>query len=137
MKKWKSDMLVENILCFQQTEVVGFVMALMKCTQAKNKKLKLGTGGLTMPEYIERKALKYEMTEAMCGTGYQQWAIDVIDRLPTADVVEVVRCKDCEHWGGVIYGFVCRKFSGIETKICMHADDFCSHGERKEVTNNG
>ena len=54
MKKWKSDMLVENILCFQQTEVVGFVMALMKCTQAKNKKLKLGTGGLTMPEKCEK-----------------------------------------------------------------------------------
>lgn len=54
-----------------------------------------------------------------------------IRNLPTADVVEVVRCKDCEYWGGVIYGFVCRKFSGIETKICMHADEFCSYGKRK------
>jgi hypothetical protein len=49
-----------------------------------------------------------------------------------ADVVEVVRCKDCAHWGGVTYGFVCRKFSGLETKICMGADHYCSFGERKE-----
>ena len=52
--------------------------------------------------------------------------------LSTADVVEVVRCKDCAHWGGVTYGFVCRKFSGIDTKICMGADRYCSYGERKE-----
>ena len=49
-----------------------------------------------------------------------------------ADVVEVVRCKDCVHWGGVAYGFICRKFSGIETKICMGADHYCSYGERKD-----
>lgn len=48
------------------------------------------------------------------------------------DIVEVVRCKDCIHWGGVTYGFVCRKLSGIETKICMGADHFCSYGERKD-----
>lgn len=62
--------------------------------------------------------------------------IEVDDSVPNVatavDFVEVVRCKDCEHWGGVIYGFVCRKFSGIETKICMHADDFCSYGARME-----
>lgn len=48
------------------------------------------------------------------------------------DVVKVVRCKDCTHWGGINYGFVCRKLSGIDTKICMGADHFCSYGERKE-----
>ena len=49
-----------------------------------------------------------------------------------SDVVEVVRCKDCKHWGGITYGFVCRKFSGIDTKICMGADHYCSYGERSE-----
>ena len=68
-------------------------------------------------------------------TGGHSSVRKVISREPTIDAVEVVRCKDCEHWGGVIYGFVCRKFSGIETKICMHADDFCSYGKRKEVKN--
>lgn len=56
----------------------------------------------------------------------------VLIQAPTADVVAVVRCKDCVHWGGATYGFVCRKFSGIDTKICMGADHYCSYGERRE-----
>lgn len=91
-----------------------------------------------MPEYIERKALKYEMTEAMCGTGYQQWAIDVIDRLPTADVVEVVRCKDCKYRGW--FQEPCHGKSVHYCKIhdnCITKNDFCSYGKRKEVANNG
>jgi hypothetical protein len=55
---------------------------------------------------------------------------EILEDASTDDVVEVVRCKDCIHWGGVTYGFVCRKLSGIETKICMGADHFCSYGER-------
>ena len=50
---------------------------------------------------------------------------------PTADVVEVVRCKDCKHYGGVAYGFVCRFHSGLNHRICTHEDDFCSYGRRK------
>ena len=50
----------------------------------------------------------------------------------TTDVVQAVRCKNCEHWGGVTHGFVCRKFSEIDTKICMGADHFCSYGVRKD-----
>lgn len=53
-----------------------------------------------------------------------------------ADVVEVVRCSKCQHWGGVTFGFICRKFSGENTKICMHADDFCSYGERRSENEN-
>jgi hypothetical protein len=49
-----------------------------------------------------------------------------------ADVAEMVRCKDCVHYGGATFGFVCRKFSGIDTKICMGADHFCSYGERSK-----
>ena len=49
----------------------------------------------------------------------------------SADVDEVVRCSECQHWGGVTFGFVCRKFSGANIKICMHKDDFCSYGERR------
>lgn len=52
-------------------------------------------------------------------------------RAVEAGYVKVVMCKDCAHWGGVTYGFICRKFSGIETKICMGADCFCNYGERK------
>ena len=55
------------------------------------------------------------------------------DYLLANDVTKVVRCKDCKHWGGITYGFICRKFSGIDTKICMGADQYCSYGELKEL----
>ncbi len=39
-----------------------------------------------------------------------------LKNLPTADVVEVVRCKDCTR-----------------QMICFHSDDyFCADGERRE-----
>ena len=49
----------------------------------------------------------------------------------TADVVEVVRCKDCKYWQDNNDGYPheeCRWGNG-ETP---DADDFCSYGERKE-----
>lgn len=47
--------------------------------------------------------------------------------IPAADVVEVVRCKDCKWWhkGGCAFRKDC-------TADLPSADDFCSHGERKE-----
>lgn len=53
---------------------------------------------------------------------------------PTADVVEVVRCKDCQHCEIIIDQFdndwyFCKKTNdNAEVK----SDDFCSYGERKE-----
>jgi hypothetical protein len=58
---------------------------------------------------------------------------DVIYKLrdyPSADVVEVVRCKDCKHYA-TDNGGVCNKENGglmFSTKT-----DFCSYGERKET----
>ena len=46
---------------------------------------------------------------------------------PTANVVEVVRCKDCKWWH--TDGCAFRKDA---VKDLPAADDFCSHGERKE-----
>ena len=62
-----------------------------------------------------------------------------IDEAPTADVVEVVRCKDCKYCE--IYYPV--KHLGIESVknfycnfsrevVGRFENDFCSYGERKE-----
>ena len=57
---------------------------------------------------------------------------------PTVDAVEVVRCRDCQHWKptGSKAG---NSFSDMEyiggcefTKYCRRESDFCSYGERKE-----
>lgn len=60
-------------------------------------------------------------------------AENVINSLPSADVVEVVRCKNC-RWYKTNY-----IWNGTEVKICAkeayepgrNADDYCSYGERK------
>ena len=53
---------------------------------------------------------------------------------PTADVVEVVRCKDCKKW---TKEHTCKEFtadrSPLRGKITFVTEptDFCSYGERK------
>ena len=53
----------------------------------------------------------------------------VADYLMDNDVVPVVRCKDCKHYGN--YGRVwdCRNYSGMHLP---NDNDFCSYGERRE-----
>ena len=53
--------------------------------------------------------------------------IDEIVYQPTADVVEVVRCKDCMYWIGKDYNGCCVK-NGLATR---YAKDYCSYGEKE------
>lgn len=69
------------------------------------------TKGLNNPD--KNKALGYDAIEILTE----------IEFAPTADVVEVVRCKDCKHWN---------KGDCYRLEMSME-DDFCSYGERKEV----
>ena len=47
------------------------------------------------------------------------------------DAVEVVRCKDCKHFGG--HGAChCHAADENGTPIFVREDDFCSYGERRE-----
>ena len=64
---------------------------------------------------------------------------------PAVDAVEVVRCKDCKHWGdesgklqcsdGVLFAR-CKVHNylidGRHTGWCPTENDFCSYGERKD-----
>ena len=75
---------------------------------------------------IDANALRTQFDDippyiGMTGGCVQQY----IDKAPTVDAVEVVRCKDCKHYardkmfgGGYCYG--------AKKKL----DDFCSCGER-------
>lgn len=103
-----------------------------------------------MSEYIDRelaeKIFWEEQQELLKWKRYHQFDKDekaVYDRLedyqdkikalPTADVVEVVRCKDCKYYKQ-------NPYSPDEDMMCMcwcdwlptDPDDFCSYGERKE-----
>lgn len=55
-------------------------------------------------------------------------ALEAIGCLPAADVMPVVRCKDCGYFGEhLMSGYhACERY---ELPFCK-PDDFCSHGER-------
>lgn len=99
-----------------------------------------------MAEYIEREALDKALTVASVNDKFKSlgtWAkaICVLHDLPAADVVPVVRCKDCKH--STLPSELTQRYGKPGTLTChnMHApsnrrnvgsNDFCSYGERKE-----
>ena len=106
-----------------------------------------------MSRYIDADALIEEIE----GCSYETWSKDVnrtwwaqavkvkdnikacIERQSTADVVEVVRCKDCKHLEIInskdLYA-KCRmtdlEFKPFDIDTRKH---YCSYGERKENEN--
>lgn len=69
---------------------------------------------------------------------YRRAVFEEIDNARTVDAVEVVRCKDCVHYINLLENgsdYRCSIFSGCyDRPYPTEADDFCSYGERKEVT---
>ena len=64
------------------------------------------------------------------------WIVSFLEAQPTADVVEVVRCKDCKRCyekrtkrGNQLMRF-CMRMDGNEYQV--NANDFCSYGTPKE-----
>ena len=93
-----------------------------------------------MAEYIEREALIKKLRIMPipkqagsantwldnCAAGVNA-AIREVASFPAADVVQVLRCKDCKDWGPRTGGVpIC-----WETYEPMPPDGFCSIGERK------
>jgi hypothetical protein len=57
-------------------------------------------------------------------------SVQDIDNAPTADVVEVVRCKDCKYWvEDKDFGMFCSHWGSTLTE--SRENDFCSYGERR------
>ena len=88
-----------------------------------------------MKEYIEREALMKiaESIQRNIDPNFPTEAVTVLANfLPTADVVEVVRCKDCVWFapnnGGLWYGCA---FDTRHPDDVPKPDDFCSSGERR------
>lgn len=106
-----------------------------------------------MTEYIEREALMQELEEiGGCDAPPDSWAdgfdkgilsaIKHVEAQPAADVVEVVRCKDCKYF----FDECCNheknrvlhrvpdfgKHYSYVGRIKVEPDHYCGHGERKE-----
>ena len=52
--------------------------------------------------------------------------IDCVRDMPTADVVEVIRCKDCKY-------YISEPYYCFRKDILMTPHSFCSYGKRREV----
>ena len=57
---------------------------------------------------------------------------DEIDKAPTVDAVEVVRCRDCKHRGTDDCIFHIKGEPADEELLRKLDNDFCSYGERKD-----
>lgn len=89
-----------------------------------------------MPEYIERKPRYIDIKKVTIPRGFFNQDLnvpkifDLLYSQPTADVVEVVRCKYCKEnlTGDVQEGTIwCHRFHARRP-----LDGFCHYGERKE-----
>ena len=86
-----------------------------------------------MGEYIKREAVFEKCGWYNLYSGGSVCAVSKkeVAEIPAADVVEVVRCRDCIYFDDATVnrkGFVICPAIGME----ITDDDFCSYGERRE-----
>ena len=95
-----------------------------------------------MAEYIECE--KYVKLNDIIETLEHEWGYEGMREdlynLPTSDVVEVVRCKECQKWDTsqkFLTSCACSRWSqSMPYPRLTNPDDFCSFGERKEGEQN-
>ena len=80
-----------------------------------------------MAEYINREAVRNELYDADAIT---MRGVAILNNFPSADVVGVVRCKDCKYseWDCDCGLYLCRHH-GCDWNDGEH---FCSYGERRD-----
>lgn len=92
--------------------------------------------------YIEKEtALEFVLnnTPHINGETRMKCVERAIKAIPTADVVEVVRCKDCIHSSNMPLGLCYLHTEPYDNAkgykgdaVCVEPNDYCSYGERKE-----
>ena len=85
-----------------------------------------------MDDLIHRDGLK----QTLLDLGFYPAIVkSALEKAPTIDAVEVVRCKDCNHCDPENYH--CDHYMGTAAPLRRKPDDFCSYGERKGGDGNG
>lgn len=105
----------------------GSAVCGMRCADHSDRRNEKGIGDMAdKKEYIERGALiaEYDRVHVGAPGGARKLMVDA----PAADVVEVVRCKDCIYNNGAC------THSEIYDDTNYNPDYYCADGERKEQT---
>lgn len=71
----------------------------------------------------------HDTVDGICSSAVLKQVKTDLQNLPT---IEIVRCKNCKHWGGVVFGNKCTMLSGLDYVLATKENDFCSYGERME-----
>ena len=87
-----------------------------------------------MSDYISRQAAieavekcqQYKVSKEDYAVDFAEVKTELM-LLPTADVVEVVRCKDCKHWHDNTE--FCDFWSGLNVAQRTISTNYCSYGE--------
>ncbi len=86
-----------------------------------------------MSKYIDSEILKSEMLKY----GFRsvdQTVSEFIEDLPASDAEEVIHCKDCVYYEGILED-CCNVYytrQDCPTNFVQEDDDYCSWGVRKE-----
>lgn len=89
-----------------------------------------------MAKYINKQVLLQTLNENKIP--YNADVNYFITNAPPADVVEVVRCKDCQHYFKPLgrcsrhSEYPDQSVSGFGFSFWVNEDDFCSHGEKRD-----
>lgn len=72
-------------------------------------------------------------TGSPCPSKVTAIPVDVIERAPAVDAVEVVRCRDCKFFRVMKYSgsTYCKRTVETYGIRITNPEDFCSYGERK------
>lgn len=83
-----------------------------------------------MAEYIDRAAAIHAVHNAWMNGAYYVETMNALKKLSSADIVAVVRCKDCKYWEETLNGKgYCKDISGFGR--WWKGNDYCSYGEQK------
>ena len=88
-----------------------------------------------MSDYIKKDDAK-ELCFKLAFNRYEN-IIDGLNSIPSVDVVEVIRCKDCKNYEHIVTAIDNKGNVTKECDFCNHwkriinVDDFCSYGKRK------
>lgn len=125
-------------------------MAETKSSEVKIEKIKairpqiIVTGTVEKPYY---EILYFDISDNVWHIGYSSYILanvikwkeecfevvgEIEDMQPTADVVEVIRCKDCKHrhWHQESCHGKCVHYCDL-TNLQINKEHFCSYGERR------
>ena len=87
-------------------------------------------------EYIEREAAKRELLSWAVSINHPEYlikddALHIIDSIPAADAVEVVRCMECKFRSSWMMNRNLRYICPESGMFPNGENDFCSYGEKR------